>query len=146
MKDFLIDLYGYHHLLNQKLVDLFIENPDKISEKSFYLFSHSLNAHQIWNSRIFGREPYGVHEMHDVSAFKVIEQSNYGDSLKILNEYDLDKRIFYKNTKGVEFTNSVQEILFHAANHYTHHRGQIMSVLRSNGIEPIVTDYIFYKR
>lgn len=40
----------------------------------------------------------------------------------------------------------IQQILFHIANHFTHHRGQIISDLRQNGIEPRISDYIFYKR
>ena len=146
MKAFLKDIYDYQHLLNQKLMDLFIEHPEKISDKSIYLFSHSLKAHQVWNSRILDRTFVGLREVYDVIDCKTLEEAHYEDSLKILNDYDLDNMISYQNTKGEIFTNSVQEILFHASNHYTHHRGQIIADLRASGIEPIVTDYIFYKR
>ena len=37
-------------------------------------------------------------------------------------------------------------MLFHFVNHSTYHRGQIASNLKEHGIEPLVTDYIFYKR
>ena len=146
MKAFLKDIYGYQHLLNQKLLDLFIEHPEKISDKSIYLFSHSLNAQLIWNSRILDRSFIGLREVYTVAECKTLEETHYEESLKILNDYDLDNMISYQNTKGEIFTNSVQEILFHASNHYTHHRGQIIADLRASGIEPIITDYIYYKR
>jgi len=146
MKDFLIDLFDYHHLLNQKLADLFIENSDRVSEKSIFLFIHSQTAQQIWNARILDNENFELHENYGLEKFKEIDRSNYSESLKILNEFDLAKKIHYRNSKGIEFENSVQEILFHAANHFSHHRGQIISDLRSCGIEPIITDYIYYKR
>jgi uncharacterized damage-inducible protein DinB len=46
----------------------------------------------------------------------------------------------------MEYINSIQQILFHVANHFSHHKGQIISDLRQSGIDPIVIDYIFYKR
>ena len=145
MKDFLIDLFDYHHLLNQKLADQFIEHSDKISERSIFLFIHSQIAQQIWNDRILGKKTE-LQENYGMEKFKEINDSNYSDSLKILNEFDLAKKISYRNSKGIDFENSVQEILFHAANHFSHHRGQIVFDLRESGIEPIMTDYIYYKK
>lgn len=145
MKDFLIDLFEHHHLLNQKLADLFLENEDTINERCIFLFIHSQTAQQIWNERILENKSE-LKENYSLEKFKEIDKVNYSNSMKILKEYDLNKKISYKNSKGVEFTNSVQEILFHAANHFSHHRGQIISDLRASGIEPIITDYIYYKR
>ena len=58
----------------------------------------------------------------------------------------ITKKIIYKNSKGIEFSNTVQDVIFHVINHSTYHRAQIASDLKANGIEPINTDYIFYKR
>lgn len=146
MKEFFEDIFKYHHHFNQKLADLFMEHRAKISQRTIPLFSHVLNAHQIWNSRILGVTSFGVHQLHKLEDFKTIDESNFGDTLKILSAFDLNKQVRYKTSKGDEFQNSIQEILFHTANHSTHHKGQLISDLRQSGIEPIVTDYIFYKR
>ena len=50
------------------------------------------------------------------------------------------------NSKGETFSNKIKDILFHIINHSTYHRAQIATDLKQNGIEPINTDYIFYKR
>lgn len=84
--------------------------------------------------------------MHSLIECKKIDNDNYTNVLKIVNECKMDDLIFYKNSKGNQFNNSIQQILFHVVNHFTHHRGQIISDLRQNGIDPIITDYIFYKR
>src|SRR5690606_36056016 len=118
----------------------------KISERTIPLFSHIVNAHQIWNSRILHKKALGVHQLHSHEKCKKLDTTNYFDTLNILSELDLNTIIKYKNSKGDEFENSIQQILFHVSNHFSHHRGQIISDLRQNGIEPIVTDYIFYKR
>ena len=88
MKDFLIDLFDYHHLLNQKLADLFLENPKKISERSLFLFIHSQMAQQIWNERILNKKTE-LRENYNIEKFKEIDHSNYSDSLKILKELSL---------------------------------------------------------
>lgn len=75
-----------------------------------------------------------------------IDTDNFKETLRIIDEYKLNKVISYSNSTGKEFNNSIQQILFHVANHFSHHKGQIISDLRQNGITPLLTDYIFYKR
>jgi len=53
MQDLFKDIYSYHHHYNQLMAEYFMKNSGKISEKCLHLFSHSINAHQIWNARIF---------------------------------------------------------------------------------------------
>lgn len=144
MEQFFKELFEYGHYFNQKLGDLFAANPDKISEKSVRLYSHILNAHQIWNNRIEPKQPaFGVWEIHPIENCKDIDKINYENSLLILDKFDLNDTINYKNTKGRK---SIRDILFHIVNHSTYHRGQIATEFRQNGIDPLVTDYIFYKR
>lgn len=54
--------------------------------------------------------------------------------------------IGYKTSKGDAFQNTVKDILFHIINHSTYHRGQIAANCKEYGIEPLMSDYIFYKR
>lgn len=146
MKAFFKDIFEYQHHFNQILANVFAENKEKISSRTVSLFSHVINAHQIWNARILGGKPLGVHQLHSLEDCKRLDHQNFKDTLEILDKVDLQKNINYTNSKGKNFSNSVQEILFHISNHSTHHKGQLISDLRSCGMEPPVTDYIFYKR
>ena len=147
MKMFFKELFEYSHHFNQKLGDVFIASPDKTSEKAIRLYNHILNAHQIWNNRIDLKHPaFGVWEIHDVMELKIIDQANYKHTLEILERFDLDQTIGYANSKGQAFTNRVRDILFHAINHSTYHRGQIATEFRQHGLEPLVSDFILYKR
>lgn len=121
---------------------------DVLPEKSIALFSHILNAHHIWNARIWQRKSeFEVWQVHDVKAWVDIHYENQRSSFEITsNTDDFEKRIDYENSKGRLFTNTVQDMLFHIINHSAHHRGQIAMDFRSKDIEPPVTDYIFYKR
>src|SRR3954471_23203156 len=147
MKQFFEELFEYSHHFNQKLWDVINENPDKISEKAVQLYNHILNAHHIWNNRIeLKQTTFGVWEVHLVSDLKAIDKTNYEQTLLILDKSDLNDKVSYTNTRGQTFNNNIRDILFHAINHSTYHRGQIATEFRQNGLEPLVTDYIFYKR
>lgn len=146
MNAFFRDIFEYHHHFNQQLADIFIKESGRVSERTIPVFSHCINAHQIWNSRITGDQPMGVNEVHSLEKCKELDRNNFQRSLEILEDHDLKELIDYPNSKGSKFSNSIQEIFFHISNHFTHHKGQLISDLRQAGIEPPVTDYIFYKR
>lgn len=147
MKHFYKELFAYNHHFNQKLGEFFNENLDKTPEKAIRLFSHILNAQQIWNSRIETRQKiFGVWEIHPVHTCNTIDTLNHEFTLNIIDKYDLNDTIKYTNTKGQSFRNSIKDILFHVINHSTYHRGQIAIEVKQNNIEPLITDYIFYKR
>lgn len=146
MHHFFKDIFNYHHYYNQMLAHYLENHGEKVSKKSLQLFSHAINAHQIWNARILLREPVVVHQINSLASNRKMDEANLEDTVFILDSKPLHEQLLYKNSRGEAFENSIQEILFHIANHFTHHRAQIMSDLRQGGIEPLVTDYIFFKR
>ncbi len=147
MKQFFKELFEYSHYYNQKLGAAFMEHHGSIPEKAATLYSHILNAHRIWNNRIDSRQPsFGVWENHPLQDCGEIDKVNYKHSLLILDGFDPDQVVHYTNTRGDAFRNSIRDILFHIINHSTYHRGQIAMVFRQEGLSPLMTDYIFYRR
>ncbi|MCO5237850.1 MAG: hypothetical protein M9904_13970 [Chitinophagaceae bacterium] len=147
MKSYFKELFEYNHHCNAKLSEIFVEKTDVVSEKSIQLLSHVFNAHHIWLHRIKYQQPQsGVWDMHTVQQFKEINEENFDETTNLLNHVDLNKIISYQNSKGQKFQNKIGDILFHIINHSTYHRGQIATDFRENGIAPLITDYIFWKR
>lgn len=146
MRSFFTSWFEYHHLFNQKLIAELERHAGLLPERSFPLFCHVLNAHQIWNSRILGLPTFGVSDIHSYEDCESIDKENYRNTMRILENRKADEEIVYKNSRGHEFANTVSDILFHISNHSTHHKGQILSDFRQSGLEPLVTDYIFYRR
>ena len=140
------DIFQYHFEFNQRLILELEKALSALPDRTFPLFCHVLNAHQIWNARILNVQPLGVNAVHAMETCKTLNRRNYADTLKILQEKDLSQTIEYQNSKGNSYSNTIQDILFHIANHSTHHKGQIITDFRQSGFEPLVTDYIFYKR
>jgi uncharacterized damage-inducible protein DinB len=147
MKQFFRELFDYSHHYNQRLADIFLDNSGQVSEKSVKLFNHILNAHQIWNNRI---DPIAstcqVWALHPLEELKGMDQHNYEHTVQLLVDENLDRILNYSTSGGLKFSNSVRDILFHVINHSTYHRGQIAAEFRANGIEPLATDFIFFKR
>lgn len=142
----MIDLFDYTYHFNKEMIRVISENISKVDEKIIGLINHTLNAQQIWNSRILGEESFEVWKINPFENLSEINLQNYLKSVDIIRNSDLDKTIEYQNSKGIKFQNIIFEILFQAINHSTYHRGQINFLLKQSGIEPILTDYIFYKR
>ncbi|MCD1117030.1 DinB family protein [Chryseobacterium turcicum] len=146
MKENMIDLFEYTFHFNNEMIKVISENFSKVDEKTINLINHTLNAQQIWNSRILNEKNFEVWQINSFEDLNEINELNFQKSLKIVNEFDLNQVIAYKNSREEKFENTVFEMLFQAINHSTYHRGQINSQLKQNGINPLLTDYIFYKR
>ena len=148
MNAFFKELFDYNQHCNQQLLDVFLAQPDQMSEKAVKLFHHLLNAHHIWNNRIQGKTPaYTVWQLHENnSLLQDILENNYKDTLQLLDSCDLQQVIAYKTSTGVPFENTTKDILFHVINHSTYHRAQIATEWKNNGVQPLSTDYVFYKR
>ncbi len=146
MEDFFTEMFKYTFHFNKQVFDL-LKGEEQIPEKSLKLLNHTLNAHEIWNTRILQKTP--VIGVWDVRPFEVLEDinvNNYKQTQYILKEYGFKTVINYKTSNGKAFQNTVQDILFHVVNHSTYHRGQIATDCKLHDITPLISDYIFFKR
>lgn len=146
MKEHFIELFDYTRHFNQKIIQLLQASNTICSEKTLRLFNHIINTHQIWNARILQKDTFEVWQINDSDQFAEIDSNNFKTSIKIIQEFDINTTIRYTNSKGEIFSNTIKDILYHIINHSTYHRAQIATELKQNGMEPINTDYIFFKR
>lgn len=147
MKDFLKELFEYTLEHDKQLIELFREHPHMYASKAGELFDHALNAHHIWNCRMLGKDRrFGVWDRHEMDAVLEIATDNYNDSLELVWTAELEAMLDYKDTKGGVHKNTYKDMLFHVVNHGTYHRGQVALEFRNHNIDPIISDYIYYKR
>jgi len=152
MQTFYLQILEYNHHYNQQLAKYFVNKANLTFARSLQLFNHLINAQQIWNNRIKpDGSSFGIWEMHKIGILANLDSTNYEKSVyeksvQIVKQLPLETTIAYANSKGENFTNSIQDILYHIVNHATYHRGQIAVEWKNAGIEPLITDYIFYKR
>ena len=140
------DLLVYHDHFNRAILELLIAHQDRVDERAHPLFCHILNAQRIWNNRLRGKTSSSPFETFPLENALVVQEENHRTTLSLLGDMDPNAVISYQNTKGQSFQNTAGDILLHVCNHTTHHRAQIVSMLRAADITPPVSDYIFFKR
>lgn len=148
MKDYFKELLEYSHYYNLEVIKKFNDGDLEfmIPERALKLLSHTLNAQKIWNNRIKGKEgQVEVWKNIDVEQLETAENENFQETLAIVEKEELDSVVKFKNSRGESYENSVRDIIFHVINHSTYHRGQIATEFRIKGIDPIVSDFVYYK-
>ncbi|MGC4034555.1 MAG: DinB family protein [Chitinophagaceae bacterium] len=145
LKNFFSELFEYNHSVNKLLIQTLVEQQHKASEKSFHLLNHIINAHETWNRRLLSNSSFDNSSNHPVDELINLETINNDNSILALSKLDLFEPIEYKTGSGKLCKDPVKDILFQIINHSNYHRAQIATECRLSGIEPLVTDYIFYK-
>lgn len=142
----------YEHLnwANQHILET-LQSIEAENQEVRRLFSHILFAEKVWITRLQGldssRMPIWSEVDIEVCANLVMQnKESITTFLYNFSNTDLDKLISYTNSKGEEFKNSVRDILTHVALHGHYHRGQINSLLRADGFEPVNIDFITFVR
>jgi len=66
--------------------------------------------------------------------------------LEGVTEVDLARVVSDKTSAGHPYEATVEDILLHVPLHGSYHRGQVATLLRQAGSEPVATDYIVFSR
>jgi uncharacterized damage-inducible protein DinB len=110
------------------------------------LMAHVAAAERLWKGRLHA-DPAPVVVWPDSSVEAIGEEVDrlgrmWPAFLTGLPVVDLARSVGYVNSKGEEWTTSVEDILLHVVLHSAYHRGQVAYVLRAAGAEPAYTDYV----
>lgn len=115
------------------------------------LFSHVLAGEHIWLLRLRGEDP--AHQevwpdwtLGELNAVLAANMQGYHQLLMGLAEDELMAEIAYTNSQGIRFRTRIADVLAHVALHGSYHRGQIAMAVRSEGAEPVNTDFITFVR
>lgn len=145
MITFFTDIFSYHHKYNQEVIRKLWNHREEVDDQTLHWMQHILESHFIWLQRIEKKDDMDV-EWNEMVQWAQLDIKNYDRSINIIIQQPLDRPIRYINRQKESYVNTVADILYHISNHTAHHKGMIISQLRGLGIEPPVTDYIFYKR
>jgi uncharacterized damage-inducible protein DinB len=114
------------------------------------LYAHLLAAEHVWLSRIDGTEPemtpWPALGLDQCAALGARNRTTMAVLIETLSASELQRTVRYRNTKGEEFVNTVEDIIMHMALHGSYHRGQVARIVRGEGGAPQATDYIFFIR
>ena len=113
---------------------------------------HIFGVEWLWLERFQGRSPSAL---PDVKQFERVDQlkSKWTEFdpvllnfVRGLTQEDLDRVMEYKTMKFGVYKNALWQSMLHLVNHGTYHRGQITTMLRQLGAQPILTDLMHFYR
>lgn len=138
------DLYDYHRWANRALYDFAAALGESTCAREMgphfsyprvtRMFAHLYAADWVWLSRWKGISPTAVpgDELTTMALVRTTwdaleaEQKAFVDAL---TEADLARVVDYKNTEGKAYRAPLGPLLVHVANHATHHRSEIATMV-----------------
>jgi len=116
----------------------------------YELFSHVLSAQRIWLDRILGI-PQSVERFQDRMPDEMKEDmENYHlawiEFIDQVQPGDFDRVVSYIHPNGTPYSERLVDIMTHVVNHGTHHRGNLVVLMKEEGFVPPGLDYISFVR
>lgn len=153
-------LYDYDRWANQRLFDAAAGLPSGTADREIGsqfsfptlkgMLAHILGAEVIWLERWNGhsRESIlGANDFPDLSALRSRWEGMEAELTAFidgLSEGDLGRVVHYTNTEGKNFALPLWPLMQHVANHSTHHRSEVATMLTMLGAPPRPTDLVVY--
>ena len=113
---------------------------------------HLYSAENVWLQRFKGGSPSAFPDASQFTDLASLEAKWTPQSADLLNfvsslsQEDIDRVVEYKTMKFGVYSNPLSQSLQHVVNHGTYHRGQITTMLRQLGAQPILTDLMHFYR
>lgn len=154
MKEHLLELLDYHFWATRKILEHLAKLPSHVYQETLisvfpsisHVVKHLFDVDQTWYSRLNGDYQRADHDLDSIpnalTAFDILHNEIAG----YVRTHDAQSVVHYRNSKGEEFANRLEEIVHHLVNHGTYHRGNIAAMLRQLGQTGVSTDYIIYLR
>ncbi len=114
--------------------------------------THLVAAEKIWLSRLVKKPETALMTEQEAPSLQVLKKTwediaaRTARFVSKLDDNSLESSLEYVTTEGQKFTNSLVQILQHVINHSSYHRGQVASMMRQVGAEPVNTDLITFFR
>lgn len=140
-------LWDHARWADQRLLAAFEENGGEPVE-AWREFAHVIGTAETWLARIQNRQPtlpiWPASSELGTAVGSV--HAGYDAYLGQLTEAEIGRTCRYRNSAGQEYSNTVLDMLVHAALHGQYHRGKVNLLLRQAGRSPVPTDYIAFIR
>ncbi len=151
MKEYLIEFFEFNDWAIGRILDAVAPMPDK--SEPVRLISHMIRAQQKWFNRItlevpdtslsWNGSPYSFEEC---TRMWKTQTGRWIAFLRECSEGRIGDHIIYQSSDGGKFSSTITEIALQLNYHAIHHRAQIMTWIRQQGVAPPPVDYILLKR
>ena len=114
--------------------------------------AHIYGAEWVWLERFQGRSPSGLPSATDFPDVTSLRERWLAHDQRLhhfvdgLSQEDLDREMEYQTLRFGVYSNPLWQSMQHLVNHGTYHRGQVTTLLRQLGAQPILTDLMHFYR
>src|SRR5579864_3350281 len=114
--------------------------------------AHVFGAEWIWLERFQGRSPSSLPELAQYPDVVALGERWSQFEPRLLNfvrnltQNDLDRVVEYNTLKFGVYSNPLWQSMQHVVNHGSYHRGQVTTLLRQLGAQPMLTDLMHFYR
>ena len=119
-------------------------------QRALDLYAHVLGSEHNWLARILGEAPrekiWPELTLKRAEVLAAENAASLRSFLESLSADQLQRKVAYKNSAGLAFESTIEDMLLHVVLHGCYHRGQVAMVVRGAGGEPAPTDYIAWVR
>lgn len=147
MKQYLLDSFLFNDAANKKMLSKIKSLPDK--KECIKYFSHLINSQYKWMARISQDpktatmswwEPVYPLEQLETEWDKCL--APWLEYIQSKTEAELEKEVIFTGVDGSRWAASPKDIALQLNYHSIHHRAQMQTIIRGQGIEPDFIDYI----
>jgi len=152
------ELYGYTRWADQRVLaaagklerEKFIRPMGNSFSSVRDTLAHILSGEWIWLERWQGRYPAELLNPADFPTVQSLDArwktvtEDYDRFIQALTPQRLAEDLAYLNRAGQRYSYPLWQQMVHVVNHSTYHRGQITTLLRQLGAEPVDTDFLVY--
>jgi uncharacterized damage-inducible protein DinB len=153
-------LYEFNSWANHRLLDASAAlSPEQFITPLGSSFSsvrdtlaHICGAEFIWTERFQGRSPSALPDIArfpDLAGLRthwVSQEQSLLAFIRSLTQDSIDRVMEYQTMKFGVYRNPMWQSLQHVVNHGSYHRGQVTTMLRQHGAQPVLTDMIHFYR
>jgi len=147
MKQYLIETFMYNDYANKLVLKKIRELPEE--KEAVKLFSHLINSQYKWLARILNdsRAPQmswwdPVYPMEELEIKWNNSLQKWIDYLSSKTEEQMFEEAPFIGFDGGRWTAKLKDIPLQLNYHSIHHRAQIQTIIRKQGLEPDFVDYI----
>lgn len=147
MKSYLIETFNWNDKANRQILGKIRQLPSQ--EESIKFFSHLINSQIKWLKRIevFPKDPNldwwkPIYKPDDLEPEWEKSLKAWLDLISSKSEEELFQDVKWVGFDGSVYTGALKDIALQLNYHSIHHRAQIQSIIRKQGMEPDFVDYI----
>ena len=153
-------LYDYDRWANRRLFDAVAGLPPGTADRELGpqfsfptlkgMLAHILGAEAIWLARWKGSSPAAILSAKDFPDLAALGarwnqvEAELAEFVAGLSEVHLTRVVRYTNIQGQSFSLLLWPLMQHVANHSTHHRSEVATMLTMLEVAPPPTDLVIY--